>query len=151
MKARIVRIEGLCAGCFADLDGFAIEVGDLREPNTSTAHVCEKCAIEVGDLGKSMRAKVDDLLLESLLERAKALPAPTEEEKREQAASFAFGNLALSSRCSEATPEELEALRARCRKAAGCDDHPASARGAKCAECGRPHVLGVWWPRHPFK
>ncbi len=25
-----------------------------------------------------------------------------------------------------------------------------AARAKKCATCGRPHVMGVWWPRHPF-
>lgn len=23
--------------------------------------------------------------------------------------------------------------------------------GGPCATCNRPHVIGIWWPRHPFK
>jgi hypothetical protein len=44
----------------------------------------------------------------------------TDEEQREQAASFAFGNLALTKEWSTKPVAELAKLRELCRKLAGC-------------------------------
>ena len=44
----------------------------------------------------------------------------TDEERREQVASFAFGNLALTREWSRKPVAELEKLRQLCRKMAGC-------------------------------
>lgn len=59
---------------------------------------------------------------ERLVAKARRLPAMTEEERREQAASFAFGNMALTREWQKKTPEELAALKAQIRKLAGCKD-----------------------------
>lgn len=47
---------------------------------------------------------------------------PTVAEINEQRASFAYGQLALTSSYHDATPEKLAELRAMCRKMAGCKD-----------------------------
>jgi hypothetical protein len=56
--------------------------------------------------------------LEGLIAHARTLPPMTKEEQNEQAASFAFGNLALMKEYDNATPEQLEKLRQMCRSAA---------------------------------
>jgi hypothetical protein len=45
---------------------------------------------------------------------------PTVEQINEQRASFAYGQLALTSSYHDASPEKLAELRAMCRKMAGC-------------------------------
>ena len=45
---------------------------------------------------------------------------PTIEQINEQRASFAYGQLALTSKYYDASPEQLAELKALCRKAAGC-------------------------------
>ncbi len=57
----------------------------------------------------------DALLLQEI---QKLLPM-TERERREQAASFAYGNLALMKKYDNASPTTLAHLRDMCRKAAG--------------------------------
>lgn len=57
----------------------------------------------------------------ALVERARA-PRMTEEERREQAASFAFGQMALMKEWRDAPPETLDKLRALCRRLAGCKE-----------------------------
>lgn len=57
--------------------------------------------------------------LADLLRLARELPPMTEEERNEQRASFAYGNLALMKEHANDTPEQLEALRQMCRSAAG--------------------------------
>jgi hypothetical protein len=59
-------------------------------------------------------------VLADLIRRARELPEMTEDEKNEQRASWAYGQMACMSRYANATPEQLDALRAMCRKAAGC-------------------------------
>jgi len=56
-----------------------------------------------------------------LIEEARKRGPMSDAERREQAASFAFGNLALTSQWRDATHEELKVLRERCRRAAGCE------------------------------
>lgn len=56
---------------------------------------------------------------DDLVRRARELPPMTEEQVKEQRASFAYGNLALMREYRDASPEKLEALRQMCRKAAG--------------------------------
>lgn len=69
----------------------------------------------------------------ALIEKAKALGPMTDEERREQAASFAFGQLALTREYADATADKLAELRERCRCAAGCAD---AIR--KCVRCEGP-------------
>lgn len=57
---------------------------------------------------------------DELVEVARKLPEMTEDEKNEQRASWAYGQMALTRAYHNATPEELCALRVMCRKAAGC-------------------------------
>jgi hypothetical protein len=47
---------------------------------------------------------------------------PTVDQINEQRASFAYGQLALTSSYHDATPEKLAELKAMCRKMAGCKD-----------------------------
>lgn len=53
-----------------------------------------------------------------LIDEARKLPPMTPEQREEQAASFAYGQLACMKKYTNATPEELEKLRALCRDAA---------------------------------
>lgn len=62
----------------------------------------------------SKQATYDDLV-----RRVRELPPMTEQERKEQRASFAYGNLALMREYRDASPEKLEALRQMCRSAAG--------------------------------
>ena len=54
-----------------------------------------------------------------LIEKARAVGPMTDEQRREQAASFAFGNLALTSQWRDKSGPELAELRAMCRRMAG--------------------------------
>lgn len=75
-------------------------------------------------------SKVDDLTeMAELIEKARALGPMTDSQRREQAASFAFGNLALTREWADRSSPELEELRELCRRMAGCV--PAPARGAR--------------------
>lgn len=68
-----------------------------------------------------MTSKLDDMQeMADLIEKARALGPMTDAQRREQAASFAFGNLALTSQWCDKPAEELAKLREMCRKAAGC-------------------------------
>lgn len=70
--------------------------------------------------------------LAELIEAARKLPPMTDEERREQAASFAFGQIALTREYADADADKLAALRALCRKMAGCsDDRLANPSGEK--------------------
>lgn len=62
--------------------------------------------------------KEDDLA--ELIRKARELPPMTPEEEREQAASFAYGQVALMKEWHDAPPEKLEELRQLCRRLAGC-------------------------------
>lgn len=64
-----------------------------------------------------------------LIEAAKALGPMTDEERREQAASFAFGQIALTREWHDKSAPELAELRALCRRMAGCKDE-ASPTGS---------------------
>ncbi len=55
-----------------------------------------------------------------LIEKARALGPMTDEQRREQAASFAFGQLALTSAWRDKSAPELAVLRETCRQLAGC-------------------------------
>jgi hypothetical protein len=57
--------------------------------------------------------------LADLMRRARELPPMTEEQVKEQRASFAYGNLALMRKYRDASADVLAELRARCRRAAG--------------------------------
>lgn len=65
------------------------------------------------------RASISKMTLEDLIEAAKKLPPMTDLERREQAASFAFGQIALTREWREKPVEDLAKLQAMCRKAAG--------------------------------
>ncbi len=68
-------------------------------------------------------SKLDDIKdMADLIEKARALGPMTDAERREQAASFAFGNLALTSQWADKPADELAKLRELCRKAAGCEE-----------------------------
>lgn len=56
----------------------------------------------------------------ALIEEARKLGPMTDEERREQAASFAFGQIALTKEWRDRPADELAQLRAHCRKLAGC-------------------------------
>lgn len=62
---------------------------------------------------------MSDLTLEELIEKARKTPM-TDDERREQAASFAYGNLALTKEWADASEEKLAWLRSTCRRMAGC-------------------------------
>lgn len=55
-----------------------------------------------------------------LIEEARKRGPMTDEERKEQAASFAFGNLALTKEWIDADAVKLAGLRAMCRRMAGC-------------------------------
>lgn len=55
-----------------------------------------------------------------LIEAARKLGPMTDEQRREQAASFAFGQLALTSAWADKAADELAELRQLCRELAGC-------------------------------
>jgi hypothetical protein len=63
---------------------------------------------------------IDMSELVDLIERARAMGPMTDEERREQAASFAFGQLALTKEWRDKSARELAELRAACRRLAGC-------------------------------
>jgi len=60
----------------------------------------------------------------TLIEAARKV-VMTDEQRREQAASFAFGQLALTKEWSDKSAPELAELRALCRKMAGCAMRPS--------------------------
>ncbi len=62
------------------------------------------------------------MTFEQLLEQARALGPMTDEQRREQAANFAFGQLALTKEWHGRPLSELAELRALCRKMAGLRD-----------------------------
>jgi hypothetical protein len=69
------------------------------------------------------KLQTDDLSeMGRLIELARARGPMTDGERREQAASFAFGNLALTREWADASAERLAELRAMCRRMAGCKD-----------------------------
>lgn len=79
--------------------------------------------IALPHLDLTQTGRTQELTLASLSEavrRIRELPPMTEDERNEQAACFAYGNLALMREYHDASPEKLEALRQMCRKAAGC-------------------------------
>lgn len=55
-----------------------------------------------------------------LIEAARALGPMSDADRREQAASFAFGNLALTQEWCDKPAPELVKLRELCRQMAGC-------------------------------
>lgn len=65
--------------------------------------------------------------LEKLIEEARKRGPMTDEERREQAASFAFGNLALTKEYANASEAKLVQLRSTCRRMAGCSSKRCSA------------------------
>lgn len=65
-----------------------------------------------------------------LIEAARKLGPMTDEQRREQAASFAFGNLALTSAWRDKSAPELAELRALCRELAGCGLPPEKGGGS---------------------
>lgn len=66
-----------------------------------------------------MKAAVDKRLAE-LMAMVRKLPPMTEEQRNEQRASFAYGQLACMKEYAHASMAELGELRRLCRKAAGC-------------------------------
>lgn len=64
------------------------------------------------ELGKQLE-------LDALIVEIRNLPPMTQEQKAEQAASFAYGNIALTKEYRDAPPAKLEELRVLCRRAAG--------------------------------
>ncbi len=58
----------------------------------------------------------------AIRQRVAELPPMTEAEKREQAASWACGQMALMREYRDASPEKLAELRALCRRVAGCEE-----------------------------
>lgn len=56
----------------------------------------------------------------TLIEKVRVLGPMTDEERREQAASFAFGQLALTAPWCDKQADELAELRALCRRMVGC-------------------------------
>ncbi len=66
------------------------------------------------------RAKTLEEAQESCKRVLEGSELPTIEQINEQRASFAYGQLALTSKYHDATPEELENLKLLCRQVAGC-------------------------------
>lgn len=64
----------------------------------------------------------DAKAFERLIADVRKLPPMTEAEHREQRADWTFGQMACMSRYKNASKEELDALKAYCRKLAGCKD-----------------------------
>jgi hypothetical protein len=62
-----------------------------------------------------MKMTLEDLITEARKHQM------TDRERREQVASFAFGNLALTKEWSSRPIAELGELRTLCRKMAGCE------------------------------
>lgn len=69
-----------------------------------------------------------------LIEEARKRGPMTDEERREQAASFAFGNLALTREWCDKTADQLAELRETCRRMAGCK----GTYDRKCRGCKKP-------------
>ena len=82
------------------------------------ASVCRGC-LEIALKTLVTHEKAEEKKLADLIEKARAAPM-TEEERREQTANFAFGNLAMTKEWHNRSPAELEALRQKIRKLAGC-------------------------------
>lgn len=61
---------------------------------------------------------------EELVALVRSMPPMTEEEKNEQRASFAFGNMALTREWASKSDVELEQLRQLCRQLTGCAHTP---------------------------
>lgn len=64
------------------------------------------------------KTTINDLV--ELMKQARDRGPMSDEERREQAASFTFGNLALTKEWREKSVIELAELRKLCRKMAGC-------------------------------
>lgn len=67
-----------------------------------------------------MSVSKDHQKMIELIEAARKLGPMTDEQRREQNASFAFGNLALTSDWTNSSETELQALYTLCRNLAGC-------------------------------
>ncbi len=68
-----------------------------------------------------MKTQLQDIEdMAELIEAARALGPMSDEQRREQAASFAFGQIALTSAWRDKQAPELAELRAMCRRMAGC-------------------------------
>jgi hypothetical protein len=80
--------------------------------------ICEACIVDYLEVFRAERQREDDELA-ALIAKARETPM-TPEEEREQVASFAFGNLAMTKEWQAKSPEELEDLRQRIRKMSGC-------------------------------
>lgn len=57
---------------------------------------------------------------DELVEEVRKLPEMTEDQKKEQRACFAYGQLALTKEYREASDDKLRELRMLCREVAGC-------------------------------
>ncbi len=122
MLPRIVRRKDgahQCDGCDARLT-VAIEVGHEMTYESATAQLCPRCVRLAAKLADEAETTARDEELADLIAKVRHLPAPTEAERNEFRASFAYGNLALMREYENASPEKLAELRALCRKAAGC-------------------------------
>lgn len=96
-----------------------------RLRNDTTLGELEK----VKQLASKFISRMVDIRMASSLEEAQRIAKEcfdaepmTIEQINEQRASFAFGQLAMTSKYLYSSPEELLELRAMCRKIAGCKD-----------------------------
>lgn len=86
-----------------------------------------------------MKKKTDDL--DELIKRVTAMPM-TDEERREQAASFAFGNIALTKEWANKSEEELNKLRRKLRRMSGC--HAPTCKECKGLGYTTHYETGTW-------
>jgi hypothetical protein len=90
-----------------------------QEPllESRTSFLCRECLHKAAKLADEEHAKEEEDFARLIREASKH--PMTDQQRKEQAASFVFGNLALMKEYEHATPAELRELRERCRKAAG--------------------------------
>jgi hypothetical protein len=118
-----------------------------NEPFEDQSTFCDKYGypIPVEQSGVPLQDMAD------LIEKARALGPMTDEQRREQAASFAFGNLALTKEWCDKPSDELAKLRDACRRAAGCimprtprQEYEAKTRQDALAGRSRPKCDQIW-------
>jgi hypothetical protein len=81
-------------------------------------------------------SKIEEMIeMAKLIEAARALGPMSDNQRREQAASFAFGQLALTRKWRDKSAPELSELRELCRKLANCSDRTHCGRDPSFVGC----------------
>lgn len=120
MSRKIISAEdidprGCCDVCTNKVPTITLQADDYESCGASLCRNCLKTALDF----LATHEKAEEKKLYDLIEKARAVPM-TEDERREQTANFAFGNLAMTKEWENRSPAELEALRQKIRKLAGC-------------------------------